>query len=232
LKKIFFTLLAFFLCFSAFAQYNYYRLSLGAGAGGALAFGDLKKNYIRPAGLITAEYNITPFAFAGLEIQKGVLKGGDSTKASIDPHLRAYKNNYMSVILSGRVQLGQFIDFESSNLLYAIRGFYIGTGVGFIKNDIAEVARIKRDGTNYKFFGSEKGGEIMIPINTGISFNFIDKWRFTKLSVNINYQLNKVFGESIDWYNDPSSKFRNDHSDFYGITSVGIKYHFGPEGLY
>jgi hypothetical protein len=232
LKKVFLVLIACFLCFAASAQYNYYRLSLGGGVGGALAFGDLKKNYIRPAGMATLDYNISPFAQAGIEIQKGIMKGGDSTNISIDPHLRSFTNSYMSVILSGKVQLGQFVDFESSNLLYAIRGFYVGTGVGYLMNNMTEVTRVKPDGTKYIFPGVNKGSEIMIPINTGISFNFVDKWRFTKLSVNFNYQLNKVFGESLDGYNDPPSKFKNQYGDFYSLVSVGVRYHFGPEGLY
>lgn len=227
----------FITCFScsiASAQYNYYRLSVGGGAGAAMAFGDLKKNFIRPTGLITFDYNLTPFSSVGLEIQKGFLSGGDSVDVSIDQHLRFYKNSFTSVILGGKVQLGQFIDFESSNLLYAIRGFYVGTGIGMMNSSMTEINRSKvnPDGSNYVFPGVDKGSDLFVPINTGISFNIVDQWRFTKFSFNINYQMNMVFGESLDGYNDPPAKFKNMHGDFYGVATVGFRYFFGTEGLY
>ena len=199
-----------------------------------MAFGDLKKNFIRPTGLITFDYNLTPLSSVGLEIQKGFLSGGDSVDVSIDQHLRFYKNSFTSVILGGKVQLGQFIDFESSNLLYAIRGFYVGTGIGMMNSSMTEINRSKvnPDGSNYVFPGVDKGSDLFVPINTGISFNIVDQWRFTKFSFNINYQMNMVFGESLDGYNDPPAKFKNMHGDFYGVATVGFRYFFGTEGLY
>lgn len=204
-----------------------------------MAYGDLKKNFISPAGVITFDYNFTPFASAGLEIQKGFLRGGDSVDLSIDIHRRFFKNSFTAFTLGGKVQLGQFVDFESSNLLYALRGFYIGSGIGMINSTMSEIHRTKttidpNTGTisKYTFPGKDSGSDLFIPINTGISFNVVDKWRFTKFSFHLNYQMNMVLGESLDGYDDPPSIFKNKHGDFYGITSVGIKYYFGPEGLY
>ncbi|MBC7915944.1 MAG: hypothetical protein H7Y07_17680 [Pyrinomonadaceae bacterium] len=211
------------------AQYNHYRLSVGGGLGVARAFGDLEKNFIRPAIYGTYDYNFTPFVSVGLEIQKGYLKGGDSINLEIDAHQRFFKSSYLAATVSGKVQLGQFIDFERSNLLYAIRGFYIGTGIGLLNSKMQDIKRTKG---SYTFPGKDSGMDFMIPINTGISFNFIDKWGFTKFKLGFNYQLNMVLGENLDGYNDPPTVFKNQHGDFYGVTSISFKYCYGPEGLH
>lgn len=216
-------------CSFASGQYNYYRLSVGLNTGVTQALADVEKIVMKPTMILTGDYHITPFSFAGIEIQKGNISGGDKVA---DPHLRFFNNSYMAVMLNARTQLGQFVDFESSNLLYAIRGFYIGTGVGIVNNKMADVVRLK-PGTDppYKFPGLDKSTDLVVPINTGISFNVVDKWRFTKFIFSINYQSNILFGEGIDGYNDPKAIFRNGR-DFFGVASIGVRYCFGPEGLY
>lgn len=213
----------------AFGQYNYYRLSVGVNTGITQALADVQQINPKPTLTFSADYHITPFSFAGIEVQKGNISGGDAEK---DPHLRFFNNSYMAVMLNGRTQLGQFIDFESSNLLYAIRGFYIGTGIGMIKNKMVEVIRVKPDGSNYVFPGLDQATNLLVPINTGISFNIVDKWRFTKLIFSVNYQANILLGEDVDGYNDPKSRFKSNGRDFLGVASVGVRYCFGPEGLY
>ena len=234
MRKFLLFFIACFICSAATAQYNFYRLSIGAGAGVSKAFGDLEKNYIRPTGLVSFDYNLTPFSSLSAEIQKGMLSGGDSVNTSIDLHKRFFKNSYTSLVLSGKVQLGEFVEFERSNPVYALRGFYIGTGVGVINSKMAEISRskLREDGSRYVFPGDDRGMELMVPVNTGISFNFVDKWGFTKFVLQFNYQMNMVFGESLDGYNDPPTIFKNNHKDFYSFTSIRFRYSFGPEGLY
>jgi hypothetical protein len=229
LKKFLFFLVCAFASLGASAQYNYYRLSLGINTGVTQAYADLAKINFKPAFSGSFDYNITPFTSAGIEIQKGSLSGGDPAK---DPHLRYFNNSYMAVSLNGRAQLAQFVDFESSNLLYAIRGFYIGTGVGMINNNLVDVVRIKPDGSNYKFPGVDKGMNLFVPINTGISFNIIDRFRYTKFVLYANSQFNAMLGEDIDGYNDPKKAGFKNFRDFYQVTTVGVKYCFGPEGLF
>jgi hypothetical protein len=193
------------------------------------ALADVQKIVPKPTLIVSADYHITPFSFAGIEIQKGNISGGDKKD---DPHLRFFNNSYLAVVLNGKTQLGQFIDFESSNFLYAIRGFYIGGGFGYIKNNMVDIVRFKPNTSPpYEFPGKDNRANFFLPINTGISFNVIDKWRFTKFIFSINYQSNIMLGEDIDGYNDPKSKFKNGR-DFWGVASVGVRYCFGPEGLY
>ncbi|WP_256010823.1 hypothetical protein [Desertivirga xinjiangensis] len=209
-------------------QYNYYRLSAGVGLGINTAFADLEKTRSNQTIIGNLDYHLTPFTSIGFELQKGTLSGGDSIN---DPHLRFFKNSYMAFTVNGKAQLGQFVDFESSNLLYAIRGLYVGTGVGIIKNKMTENVRI-RSTDNHVFAGDDVSSNIVVPINTGINFNILDRWGYTRYILNLNYQMNVTMGEGLDGYNDSAAKFKNQYPDFYSVFSAGIKICFGPEGLY
>ena len=222
-----FTISLFFI--KSFGQYNYYRLSVGGSFGTNVAFADLNKK--RPAQTLAfnLDYNLTPFMSVGFEYQNGTLAGGDKEN---DPHLRYFKNSYSSFTAGGKVQLGQVVDFESNNFLYAIRGLYGGIGVGIIKNNLKDIVRVKpTDG--WVFPGTSKSTGIAVPINAGINFNLLDRWGYTRYIFNINYQFNVTTGEGLDGYNDASrgGAFSN-IPDMYGVASVGIKVCFGPEGLY
>ncbi|WP_256009589.1 hypothetical protein [Desertivirga xinjiangensis] len=208
-------------------QYNYYRLSAGVGLGVNTAFTDLEKTRYNQSIIGNLDYNLTPFVSAGLEVQKGTLSGGDK---ELDPHGRFFKNSYMAFTVNGKAQLGQFVDFESSNFLYAVRGLYVGTGVGIIQNKMTDNVRQRADG--HIFTGDDKSSNIAIPINTGINFNILDRWGYTRYILNLNYQMNVTIGEGLDGYNDSAAKFKNQYPDFYSVFSAGIKICFGPEGLY
>lgn len=200
-----------------------------------MAFGDLKKNYIRPVGLAYFDHHPTPYTSIGLEIQKGFLSGGDSVDTDIDLHNRFYKNSFSALSVNGKVELAQFVEYRRGDLLYPLRGFYIGTGIGIINNKMTEIKRTKlmSDGvTPYNFIMSGKGIDLLVPVNTGINFYFEDKWGYTKYSLSFNYQINMVLGEKIDGYDDPPEIFENKHGDFYGVTSIGFRMFFGPIGVY
>jgi hypothetical protein len=242
LKKFVLILISCFSCIFASAQYNFYKLSVGAGAGAGMAFGDLPKNFIRPAGVINFDYHFTPHSSLGLELQKGFLSGGDSVDTDIDIHHRFYKNSFSALSLNGKIELAQFVDLRRGDLLYAVRGFYIGTGIGVINSKMTEIKRTKLQDevqangeikkVPYTFPGVSRGMDLLVPINTGINFHFEDKWGFTKYALNFNYQMNMVLGEKIDGYDDPPSIFKNKHGDYYGVATIGFKFFFGPEGLY
>ncbi len=233
LRKFLLIIIGCFFAINSFAQYNYYRFSGGVGLGINTAFTDLAKIRVNQTIIGAIDYNLTPFASLGLEVQKGTLSAGDSIK---DPHFRYFKNGYTSFVVHGKAQLGQFVDFESSNFLYAIRGVYIGTGVGVIMNKMIDIVRVKtRDvsNPNYVFPGEDKSTNLVIPLNTGVNINILDRWGYTRFIFNVNYQMNVTLGEGLDGYKDPKSKgFENKSPDMFGVASVGIKMCFGPEGLY
>jgi len=204
------------------AQYNFYRFSVGVGGGVTKCFGDIE-TYQRfsPSSNFTLDYFFTPFVSAGLEIQKGTISAGDSIR---DTHKRFFKNSYTSITAGGKIQLGQIVNTDFSNFLYAVRGLYVGTGVGIIKNNQVEIMRHRP--------GDDKSMEIVIPANIGFNFNFNDRWGYIRFIASLNHQFNVTLGEGLDGYNDPPKDFKNRNPDMYGYTTIGIKYLFGLEGLY
>jgi len=234
LKKTLLILIVLFCWTASSAQYNFYRIGVGLGGGATKYFGDVATNTrFSPSLNLSLDYLFTPFVSAGLEIQKGTISAGDSI---LDPHKRFFKNSYTSITAGGKIQLGQIANIDFSNFLYSIRGLYVGTGVGVIMNDQKEIMRKKlQAGTPdgyYHFPGKDKSMELIVPANIGINFNFTDYWGYTRFIVTLNHQFNVTFGEGLDGYNDPPAMFKNRNPDMYGYTTVGLKYLFGPEGIY
>ncbi len=218
-------------CKVSFAQYNFYRLKAGLGGGATMAFTDVAKSNISPAFSGSLDFNITPFVSAGIEIQKGTISAGDSIQ---DPHKRFFKNSYTAIVANGTIQLGQLMNIELNSFLYKIRGIYFGTGVGLIMNKQSEIVRTKinPDGKLYTFPGLDKEMELMVPSKIGYNYEIKDRWNYVRYVFFIEHQFNVAFGENLDGYHDPESKFKNKSPDMYSLTSFGIKYTFGPEGIY
>jgi hypothetical protein len=53
-----------------------------------------------------------------------------------------------------------------------------------------------------------------------------------KFGIDIGYQHYVTFGEGLDGYEDPTSKFKNNAPDQYRQFSIGLKYNFGTEHSY
>jgi hypothetical protein len=210
------------------AQTNFYKLSVGGGAGANYSFTDVKKGTFSSAGYVNFDYLLTPFITAGMEIQVGTIKGGSRTK---DAHLREFTNGYKSFVINGKVRAGQFTDFYLNNFLRYTKGFYLGTGFGIIQNNMTDIIRVKPDGSNYIFPGKDKSTNIVVPLNFGSDFYFQDKWGDIRYVVNVNFQGNVTFGEGLDGYNDPQNIFKNVSPDVYTYLSVGFRYMFGSVGI-
>ena len=222
MKKLTILLFLLALSISSFAQTNFYRLKIGAGAGSALAFADLQKKTLSFAGYGTFDYQFSPYINLGLEMQKGELAGGDIL---FDPHNRQFINSYLSASLNLKISLGEFIsDYQRRNdFLNIISGLYGGVGLGIIKNKISNV----RYYDIYYYPGEDKSTEEIVPFNLGINFNFPDKWGYTRYGVNINLQSTIAIGEGMDGYTPTV----NGKDDIYSFFSVGIRYQFGFMGL-
>jgi hypothetical protein len=221
LKKII-AILFTLLGLTAKAQTNFYKFSIGAGAGTAVAFADLKDNTFAFAGYGTIDYLITPYVSIGLEGQKGELAGGSIT---FDKNNRQFINSYLAGTANLKVAIGEFLTSYHlrNDILYNLRGLYAGVGFGYIKNKISNV---RYYGDNF-YPGSNSSIESLVPINLGINFYFPNQWGHTRLALNLNLQHNFVMGEGLDGYNSPFSQ----HNDMYTFASAGLKYHFGPFGL-
>jgi len=226
LKKSYLALALILLTVTVFGQSNFYRLSAGGGGGGTYSFTDVKKGNFGFAGYGTLDYHFTPFITTGLEFQMGIIKGGDIVK---DPHNREFTNAYKSVTLNAKFRAGEFTNFYYNDFLNYTKGFYLGTGVGLIGNNMNKIVRYK--GT-HTFPGEDKSTNIVIPLNVGIDFYFPDSWGNIRYTLNVNYQANITTGEGLDGYNDPSyAGFKNVNPDIYNFLSIGFKYSFGAKGL-
>ncbi len=209
---------------SAFSQYNFRRYSIGIGGGMNEPYSDVKYNDRSPAFTLNGDFYLTPFIIGGLEAQFGKLQGGDMAN---DKHLREFNNSYITSTLNARVALGELLNYHRPSILNSFKGLYIGSGVGFIKNKMTFVTRIKPDGSNYEFPGKDASINLVVPLTAGINFNFLDGWDETRYIMTLGYQMNVTFGEGMDGFNDPPSEFENDNNDMFAYATIGVKYCFG-----
>lgn len=231
LKQFYLTLLVFALTLPVFGQSNFHKLGVGVGVGGNYSFTDVQKGGFSKSFQGNLDYFFTPFISAGLEAQMGIIKSDSKP----DEHGRMFENGYKAFMLNAKVRAGQFTDFYYSDFLNYTKGAYIGTGVGYIQNNMNVVVRDKmlEDGSIYPFPGQDKSSSLMVPINLGIDFFFSDGWGDMRYAININYQTNFTFGEGLDGYDDTQTIRKNIGSgaDMYNVLSVGVKYTFGFKGL-
>ncbi|MNR22140.1 hypothetical protein D3C85_1390800 [compost metagenome] len=156
----------------------------------------------------------------------GLLKGGNK---ETDRYKREFTNAYKAITLNAKFRAGEFTDFYYSDFLNFTKGFYLGTGIGLISNNMNKIVRYR--GT-HEYPGMDKKTDIVVPLNIGMDFYFPDGWGDMRYTFNINFQTNVTFGESLDGYNDAIvSGIDNLNPDIYNFLSVGFKYSFGPKGL-
>lgn len=229
LKTTILTVLCTFLFTVSFAQSNYFKWSYGLGAGPNYSKSDVVKGNWGYTINGEVNYHITPFVTASLEGQYGMVQGGDIVN---DPHNRQFVNKYSGLNVNVKLMLGEFIYYEKSEFLNNIRGLYLGLGVGAINNNITDVVRYKPAWAAYDpgygpFPGEDKSVSLWVPINLGFNYYLYDGYGYIRYVINFNAQSNFTFGEGLDGYNDPSTKFKNYDPDTYNVYSIGFKYYFG-----
>lgn len=211
------------------AQSNFYKMTIGAGAGLTQSFTDVAKHDFGLAGYGSFDYNFTPFLSLGFEGQMGEINGGDVYN---DPYNRQFINRYKAFNLNGKVSLGALIDYGRTGFANAIKGLYVGAGAGVVMNKMRFIVRERPDdASGYIFPGLDSSKDLLIPLNLGINFNFMNKYGYHKYGININYQSNITLGEGLDGYDDSPTKFKNGYPDVYNYFSIGLRYHFGSLGL-
>ncbi len=231
LKKSILFISFILLTVTCFGQGNYHKLSLGAGFGPTISYADVREKSQSYGGYGEFLVNLTPFVTTGLEFQIGKVKGGDIVT---DPHNRQFVNNYKTFSLNVKAALGQFIDYSRNDFYSAIKGLYVGLGIGAIRNDLGYIVRYKPNTAaqypplGYEFPGMDKSTNLLMPVNLGINFYFTDNYNEQRYVLNFNYQGNFTFGEGLDGYDDPIGIFKNNGADVYTFLSVGLKYNFGP----
>lgn len=228
MKPILTSLVALLIWFNTNAQSNFYKMSIGAGVGITQSFADLAKHDYGLAGYGTFDYLFTPFVSLGIEGQMGEINGGD---INTDPNNRQFINSYKAIAINGKLYLGALINYDRTGFANAVKGLYIGAGAGVLMNKMRFVVREKPDDSGYIFPGKDKSNDLLVPLNVGIAFNFMDRYGYYKYGINFNYQANVTLGEGMDGYDDSPLKFKSGNPDIYTYFSIGLKYHFGSVGL-
>lgn len=228
MKRIYILLLCALAGLQASAQSNFYKLSVGAGAGATIGFGDLRKQVLSPAVYGSGEFYFTPYVSLGVEGQIGRIKGGDTTSSYAN-----YNNKYKAGILQAKVSAGAFMNhtYRHTTLKKLVRGIYVGTGIGLLRNNITE--RYPEVNRNPKIDqGKRASWDAFLPLNAGINYGISEKNGYERFVINANFQGNLTFGEGMDGFDQNPLFVKNTHRDIYTFTSIGIKYKFGPVGYF
>lgn len=205
--------------------YNYQEWGIGGGLSYERGYTNITQQNNHLGFDLTATYNYNPYLPIEAEIQLGTLSGGGAAP-NLDPYGRQYVNNYKALLFHADFQLGSGIDYEGSWFLTLAKNFYIGSGFGFIFN-ANKVTRYSPYESTYKFPGSDNSINIAFPIRVGYEFKLYDDYNEPSWAIDVGYVHSLVFGEGLDGYNDPPSKFKNNAIDQYRQISIGFKYYFG-----
>lgn len=209
---------------------NYATYGIGVSASLNRPYADLKKEYDNKSFAVTFNYFYTPYVPIGLEFQLGKLSGG-GTDLKIDKDGRQFVNNYKALILHMDVQAGEVINYQGSTVLNVLKNFYLGAGIGGIANSVVTQRTSVIDPT-YTFPGKDNGINLIVPLRFGYEFKFYNEYDQPNVRLDIGYQHNLTFGEGLDGYADPSTKFKNNALDQYRQITVGIKVNFGGQNSY
>jgi hypothetical protein len=182
------------------------------------------------SGNLNLIYNYTPFTSFVAEFQYGTL-GGGGLSPNLDPFGRQYVNHYAAFLLRTDYQLGGIIDFSRSDFLNFVKNFYAGTGIGLVSNNNS-VQRYSIYEPTYRFPGANKSINVDVPLRFGYELKLYDDYEQPFMAIDLSYVHSVVFGEGLDGYNDPPSKFRNLYSNQYRQIVLGIKLNFGNPAQY
>jgi hypothetical protein len=211
------------------AGYNYKEFGIGLDVSYERGYTNVNRQDNHPAANLNFIYNYSPYIPITAEIQFGNLSGGGLT-VDKDKYGRMYTNNFEALVLHGDFQMGEVIDYSESDLLNIVKNFYFGSGMGILFNNnvVQRTNVILANGPlTYVFPGSNNGINIIVPLRFGYEFKFYNDFEEPYMAIDIGYVHNLVFGEGLDGYNDPSSKFKNNATDQYRQIVVGVKFNFG-----
>ncbi|MBK0380165.1 hypothetical protein [Mucilaginibacter segetis] len=231
LKKYILIIVILITTYKVEAQgYNFNDFGIGVEASRVKSFADLKNAYENNAYSVSLIFNYSPYVPVALEFQSGKLTGGGNTIEE-DAATRRYSNKYKAAILHFDIQLGELMDYSGGGIANIFKHFYFGSGIGGIYNNV-DANRVSMLDPNYKFPGDDKSVNLMIPFRVGYEIKIYDYNDFPRFGIDIGYRHNITFGEGLDGYTDPSSKFKNNAPDQYRQISIGLKYNFGTESSY
>ncbi|MDP9076894.1 MAG: outer membrane beta-barrel protein [Bacteroidota bacterium] len=211
------------------AGFNYYEFGVGGGLSYEHGYTNIPKQNNDIGLNLNLIYNYNPYLPMELEFQKGQLSGGGLT-VDRDLYGRKYVNNFLAVYAHVDVQLGSFIDYGNDGFLNFIKNFYVGSGIGLVRNNntVQRTNVIAANGPLiYVFPGKDKSTNYSVPLRIGYEVKIYDSYAEPGWAIDIGYIHNFVFGEGLDGYDDPTTKFKNNAINQYRQITIGFKYFFG-----
>lgn len=211
MKNTFTLLMATLLSFTAIAQKNFQRFSLGIGGGITRNSGDLSNPASQRLLAASCDYFINPYIQTGLEVQSGKMHGQIGSNF--------YQNNFSSLLLLGKVHAGQFmrrrgVPVGMEALLWnSAKGLYAGSGIGAILSSRKNV------------YDNSTGNrtDAVVPVALGIDNSGFNSRFITGFA----YQGHFALSDQID---GPISSGKS--KDFYSTFVVSFKIRLGPLGIY
>lgn len=215
--------------------YNYKEFGIGLDVSYERGYTNIERQDEHFCENINFIYNYSPYIPVVAELQFGTLSGGGLTP-NLDKFGRKFTNNYEAFVLHADFQFGEVIDYSESTTLNIIKNFYFGTGGGIVFNNNTVQRTNVYDGENglpnyggkdYVFPGSDNSINLTIPLRFGYEFKLYNAFEEPYMAIDIAYVHNLVFGEGLDGYDDPSSKFKNNATNQYRQILIGVKFNFG-----
>jgi len=211
--------------------YNYKEFGIGLDVSYQRGYTNVQRQLNHVGANINFIYNYSPYIPVTAELQFGTLSGGGLLPKE-DRYGREYTNNYEALLVHADFQLGEVIDYSQSDWLSALKNFYFGTGAGFVFNNVTvQRYSIYRpappDPAAYIFPGSNSSINLAIPLRFGYEFKLYNYFNEPYIAIDLGYVHNLVFGEGLDGYDDPSSKFKNNATNQYRQILIGVKFYFG-----
>jgi len=230
LKRIFllFVIILSSVIVKAQGDYNFMPSGVGFDVSTVRAFTNVAKENNTLAFSGYYSYYPSPYFPVTFELQRGRFWGGSRVT---DEFSREYVNNYTAVLVHADLQFGQVIDYEDNDFMNDIKNFYLGIGGGFVMNNVQnqryDLFSQGYPAGTYKFPGSDNETNPDINFRMGYEFKFFNEYDEPYLRLHIEYTHHVVFGEGIDGYDDPPSKFKNNFADQYREITIGLVYNFG-----
>lgn len=165
------------------------------------------------------QYNFTPYADIGLDIQAGSLESGEGSFG------RPFKNRYFSTAVTGKMHLAQYIDPSASTLARVAGWVYAGAGLGLIKSKVEDI-----DETAAGAVPGYSDADFLIPVNAGLRVPVLTRLDETLLSAFLNYRMNVTFADALDGYEPGATG--NTSNDFYSTVTVGVAFSIGLQETY
>jgi len=220
IKRILLPFALFLIVGTAKAQigYDYAQYDLGLGLDINKVYGDAQTVVSSKSAHFNFNYNAGPYINYIIEVQTGVLQGGDSLKTTTG---RQFKNDFTAVMFRGQLQMGEIIDYAESPFANAFKNLYVSSGVGFVVNHITDINRASIKTPGFYTPGELNSNQILIPARIGYEFKVFNSYNEPSFKIDLGYQYNFVLGDSLDGFTAGNQK------DAYSQYSIGIKLAIG-----